>query len=294
MVAVKNANLFVVGAMRAGTTSFMELLAQHPEIYTSPIKEPHFFTETLPKEIFEPLPPNYLEHYFKKQFPLPIHRAHLKNIEEYTKLFENATTEKYLAEGSISYLNAPGVPERIKRYNPEAKIIILTRNPLERAISHYKMNVGLFREKRSFETAIQEEIDAYYKNELPWYSYLQMSFYKDSIAKYEQCFGNNVMVINLEDLVLETKKIGAQLSSFLEVASFEIDNFPQRNKTRKLRFKKVLSMLHRLHLKQLLYSVLPAWGKTRVKNVFLSDNTDLVKMSKKTREILLAIFQKEC
>ncbi|MBZ0326149.1 MAG: sulfotransferase, partial [Altibacter sp.] len=44
----KKANLFIVGAMRAGTTSFVELLSKHPQIYVSPIKEPNYFVDRLP------------------------------------------------------------------------------------------------------------------------------------------------------------------------------------------------------------------------------------------------------
>ena len=49
-----NVNLFVVGAMKAGTTSLIEILSNHSEIYVPPIKEPHFFVDTLPKSLYEP------------------------------------------------------------------------------------------------------------------------------------------------------------------------------------------------------------------------------------------------
>jgi hypothetical protein len=294
MVVAKKVNLFVVGAMRAGTTSFMELLGEHPAIYVSPIKEPHFFTEMLPKEIFESLPSSHLEDYFKKEFPTPIHRAHVKKIEDYTKLFEKVAQEKYLVEGSISYLNAPGVAKRIKQYNPEAKIIILTRDPLERVFSHYRMDVGLFREKRSFETAIQAEINAYYKKELPWYSYLNMSFYKAPILKYRQHFGDNVLVIALEDLVASMDKTSTQISTFLDIRSFKTHSLSKLNKNKRLRFKRVFGLLHSLKLKQIPFSIMPPLGKRWAKNIFLSNQKKTVEISTALRKALTSIFRKEC
>ncbi|WP_432411020.1 sulfotransferase family protein [Rasiella sp. SM2506] len=290
----RKVNLFVLGAMRAGTTSFMEFIGKHPAIYTSPIKEPHFFTESLPKEIFEALPTNHLKHYFKKEFPKPIHRAHVTAIEEYQKLFKNATNQKYLAEGSVSYLHAPHVASELQHYNPEAKIIIVTRDPLERAVSHYHMNVGLFREKRSFEAALQSEIEAYHKNELPWYSYLNMSFYKATISNYRQHFGDTILVISLEDLVENTEKTSTQVSTFLEICPFETQALPALNKNKRLRFKKVFGVLHYLKLKEILFSIVPSTRKSSVKNIFLSDCENEVKMSTELRKTLLAIFQKEC
>ena len=63
------ANLFIVGAMKAGTTSFNELLTNHPEIYFSPIKEPNYFINDQPKSIYEPSRFFNIDSYFKNQFP---------------------------------------------------------------------------------------------------------------------------------------------------------------------------------------------------------------------------------
>ena len=151
----QKANLFIVGAMKAGTTSFMEALAQHPDIYVSPVKEPHYFVNELPKLLYEPSRFFNLEAYFKNDFPKPLHIANLKNKEHYEQLFSLSNQEKYLAEGSTMYLHAPESAQKIQQYNPEAKIIILTREPVSRAYSHYKMLTGLSRETRSFQEVVE-------------------------------------------------------------------------------------------------------------------------------------------
>lgn len=290
----RKANLFVVGAMRAGTTSFMELLAQHPEIYTSPIKEPHYFSETLPETIFEPQSSSVLAEYFKKEFPRPIHRAHVKKLTDYHKLFGKATSEKYRAEGSVSYLHEPNAASKIKHYNPDAKIIVLVRDPLKRAKSHYQMNKGLFREKRSFEAVMKAEIEAYQNGRLPWYSTLGMSFYKAPILNYKKHFEDNVLVIALEDLVSNTKKITTEISTFLNIGSFETNSLSKLNNNKSLRFKKVVGVLHYLKLKRVLFSRPPSSGKIWAKGFFLSDKKGIITISDELRKVLIAIFQKEC
>ena len=66
------ANLFLVGAMKAGTPRLCEIMQQHRAIYVSPIKEPHFFVDTLPEILYEPSPFFSLERYFRKEFPKPL------------------------------------------------------------------------------------------------------------------------------------------------------------------------------------------------------------------------------
>ena len=149
----KQANLFLVGAMKAGTTLLMDLLSQHPEIYVSPIKEPNFFVEEVPEELYDPSRFFSLEKYFKKDFPNPLHIANVNTLQDYRKLFSISTHEKYRLEGSTMYLHAPNTPQRICQYNNDATIIIIKRDPLDRAYSHYNMLTGLSRELRLLKAA---------------------------------------------------------------------------------------------------------------------------------------------
>src|SRR5436853_5081581 len=103
----RKANLFIVGAMKAGTTSFSNTIAQHPDIYFSPIKEPNFFVNEIPKKIYTPSKYFSLEKYFEKEFPKPLHIAHLQDIFQYDRLFSvSQSSYKYFADGSTSYLHA--------------------------------------------------------------------------------------------------------------------------------------------------------------------------------------------
>lgn len=141
MMDVQKANLFVVGAMKAGTTSFTNLLSKHEQIYCPPVKEPHFFVEALPRSLYESSRFFNLNSYLENDFPKPLHITKIETLAQYRQLFTLAAAEAYRVDASTAYLHAEESAQRIHAYNPEAKIIILLRDPLQRAFSHYKMDL---------------------------------------------------------------------------------------------------------------------------------------------------------
>ena len=133
---IKIPNLFIVGAMKSGTSSLHNYLATHPEIYMSEFKEPQYFAD-LGKDIS------------RNQFPTE---------EAYLSLFKNAGNAKIIGESSTNYSKIPeftGVPQRIKAFSPEAKIIYIMRDPIERALSHYWERVKRYLEGRDLLTTIK-------------------------------------------------------------------------------------------------------------------------------------------
>jgi len=104
-------DFLVIGAMKAGTTSFFHYLSQHPQILPSIKKEVRYFDKQYEKP----------EAWYRAHFPLR------------SQLIDGCIT----GEATPIYLFNPRVPQRIKRHCPDAKLIILLRNPTERAISHY-------------------------------------------------------------------------------------------------------------------------------------------------------------
>src|SRR2546423_7757610 len=129
-------NFFIVGAARSGTTSLDHYLNQHPEIYMAPRKEVNFFTAD--------------------HFPLSgpgderINRGVIDDVDHYAQLFERVAGERAIGEISVFYLCYPGTAERIKQAVPAAKIIIVLREPVERAYSAYMHLVRDGREQLGF------------------------------------------------------------------------------------------------------------------------------------------------
>jgi hypothetical protein len=110
-------NFFIVGAAKAGTTSLYEYLRQHPDVFMPEDKEPWFFCG-----IPDPAPAS------AKRFP---------TLESYLSLFENAGDCKAIGEASVSYLPSDTAAARIYERYPDARIIIVLRNPADRVYSWY-------------------------------------------------------------------------------------------------------------------------------------------------------------
>lgn len=115
-VKMRYPNLFIIGAPRCGTTSLSSWLAEHPQIYFSPIKEPFFFSTD-------------------------VHKPGVSSFEEYMSLFAAAKpSHKYIAEGSTSYLFSRIAVPKIEKLFPGSKYIVMVRSPVEMAISLYALN----------------------------------------------------------------------------------------------------------------------------------------------------------
>jgi Sulfotransferase domain len=188
-------NFFVVGAPRCGTTSMWHYLRQHPEIFMSPVKEPHFFVPFRPR--FMPA---------------------VKDERAYLRIFEGAKDEKVLGEASPSYLTDPGAAERIKAVAPHARILALVRDPVERAHSDYWHKVRYGVERRSFlevvRTGLAEETTT-----------ILIGRYPTSLQRYYDAFGPNVLVLVFEEFAADVRGAVRQVLEFLEVDPGLADEF---------------------------------------------------------------------
>lgn len=287
------ANLFVVGAMKAGTTSFMELLSQHPQIYVSPIKEPNYFVDEMPRRLYNPSRFFDLKTYFDKQFPNPMHIANLDQEEDYAKLFSLAKDELYLAEGSTAYLHAAETPARIAAYNPKARIVILTRDPLKRAYSHYKLDRSKGRTPKGFQALLQAEIKDYEAGKLDPFGYLGMSFYDRAIARYRALF-DQVFVMPMESLAADQSQAMSDLAAWLEITPFEKrQEEVKRNAGKTLRFQKLFYILNRLGLKDFFSKWVGTQTRQRLFHALSKKKESGIQLSESLQTQLTEIFQKE-
>ncbi|MDO5655731.1 MAG: sulfotransferase [Flavobacteriaceae bacterium] len=287
---MKKVNLFVVGAMKAGTTAFTEMLAQHPDIYFSPVKEPHYFVKDLPQSMYSPSRFFSLEKYLDEKFPEPLHITHIQTLDQYEKIFSKAPDNvKYRAEGSTGYLHAPESAKIIYDYNPNAKIIILTRDPLKRAYSHYQMNAGLGRETRSFEEAISQDIKDYQAGKRDQWNYLGMSIYQENIQRFLNIFGENVLVIDLRENKENPTIFLDKINRFLQIQTYDF-NLERKNESRNIKNPKLQNFLFQSGVRDIARQILPNSLRQKLFEK-LSTSKQTLEISEKTQNEFNKIIQ---
>ena len=193
-------NLLIVGAAKSGTTSLHNYLKQHPQIFMSAHKEPHFLINS---EIGENR----------------IHKAVLK-FDDYKQMFKTQKNYLFKGESSVMYLAYPQYSiKNIKKYlSSKVKIIIMLRNPIERAYAGYLHNVRYNPlENLSFEEALANSEERYKnnKNITPDTRYLHVGSYFTQVASFLTEFKDNVHIILYDDYVKDINYCFEKVFSFL-------------------------------------------------------------------------------
>ncbi len=117
----------IIGAAKAGTSAVFDQLGQHPGVFASPRKEPHFFAFE-GEEVHFTTPPGVSD---------PMRRIAITGWPEYQALFEGADPSQASGEASTQYLYVPGTAERIHRRVPSVRLLCILRDPVSRAYSAY-------------------------------------------------------------------------------------------------------------------------------------------------------------
>ena len=208
----KKPNFFMVGAPKCGTTALSEYLREHPNIFMSTPKEPHYFATDMEGYRF------------------------VKTENDYLGLFGNVTKEhKAIGEASVYYLYSKDAIKNIFAYNKEAKIIIMLRNPVEMVYSlHSQLVESANEDVRDFMTAWELVEKRKSGDMLPENSKDHKVLFYDEIGKYNEQLENvykyfnseQVKIILFDDFKVNTKKIYEEILEFLNVPQDNRGKFP--------------------------------------------------------------------
>lgn len=175
----------ILGAAKCGTTSLFEYLGQHPDVFVPDKKEPHFFAlqGTTPA--------------FTGPGDERFNRRAVTTRAEYEALFDGAT-EPARGEASPSSLYFPNAAERIHALLPDARLIVILRDPIQRALSAYLHHLKEDREPApDFPTAIEQE-EA--REEAGWHyfwRYVDKGFYHRQLSRYTERFSREQLCVCL-------------------------------------------------------------------------------------------------
>jgi Sulfotransferase family len=200
-------NFFIAGAPKAGTTSLYHYLCQHPEIYMSPVKEPNFFaSEIRPENLADELQAEAALDAVKLRSylhgPMTEHRfgGMITDWEDYLKLFRNAREEKAIGEASVCYLWSKTAAENIHRTLGAAKIILILRDPADRAYSQYLQCLSTGRLHDSFSRRIEQSRHRASDKFTVMYPWLEFGCYCEQVRRFHAHFGNaNVLILLYQD-----------------------------------------------------------------------------------------------
>lgn len=202
-------NFIIIGAQKAGTTSLFAYITNHPAVAKSSKKEVRFFDVNFSKGV----------RWYRHHFPL------------------NAALKEGIIAGEATpgYLYHPHAAKRIASIVPEAKLIVILRNPVDRAISQYWHEIRHGAENLSMQEAFKKEKERLdgerdYGYAHVHFSYLDRGIYITQIARYLNYFDRNqIHILKSEDLFRNTQAVFDKVAKFLKITSYKLPDTKPRN-----------------------------------------------------------------
>lgn len=204
-------DFLIIGAQKSGTTSLYNHLVQHPSVGCAFEKEVRYFNDHYGKGV----------NWYRAHFPT----SPLKQVQTL-----RYRTRYITGEGEPSYLANPLAPQRVLDLVPDVKLIVMLRNPVDRAYSHYQHRFTRNRETRPFEEVVSADkkvlLDGF--DGLPTgdgkrlghlhYSYLPRGFYAEQLENWFAVFPQGQFkIIHAEEFFADTQKVYDEVLEFLSL-----------------------------------------------------------------------------
>ena len=288
-------NFFLIGAPKAGTTLIHARLSRHPEVFLSPLKEPnHFATDIDPTRFsaaFRANVPGDLEGYLADR---PLKRRQIgfvQDPEHYSALFEGAEkAQRVVGECSTSYLWSTEAAVNVAATHPDARILVVLRNPVERLHSHWLMARKYGFTRLPLLEAVEQDRahpdPGWGRSEL----FVQAGLYADALGRWQQAFpaGKVKVLLNEE---LDNPDTWSDLADWLGLdgAIPDVDR-TEGNLAGRARWEGLNAWLTRTGLKSSLGALLPAGMKRKVSGAWYTGD-DLPSLNEEDRAALTPLFQ---
>ncbi|MFC1705983.1 sulfotransferase [Planctomycetota bacterium] len=229
---MRKPNFFIVGAPKCGTTALNDYLGEHPSVFMFRPKEPHYFAFDVSQRL------------------VPSRSAYLKGFTR-----NRSSTYGAVGEASVWYLwSQVAIPE-IRRFDPEAKLIAVIRNPVDLVYSLHSELLCLLQEDRyDFEEAWRLQQDRRSGLRIPrrcanpqFLQYGEVARLGSQLERALSTFPRKqVKIVLFDDFVSEAQGTFEDVLAFLEVPPDGREDFPRINANRRLRFRWVQGLLPRL------------------------------------------------
>lgn len=283
-------NFLIFGVQKAGTTSIYDYLAQHPQVFTSDRKE----TEFLGRQLTDGVPTNG-EHLNRESTPGG--RKQILTLDDYAQLFEGVTDEIAIGEASPNYLflHEQAVPN-IQTYVPDAKLIAILRNPIERAYSDYLMHI---RQVVGNQKTLEEQVR---NSPTTSYTLLKGLYYKGT-KHFLDTFGpDQVKIFLYDDLRKDANQLMRNVYRFLGVNPDYSADTQRRYQTAQVPKNQAINKLLRTEnplrsvARTVLRTVVPEETRQKLRSRLIAANSsgkDSVPLSAETRQLLCDYYRED-
>ncbi len=182
----------IVGAMKSGTTSLARWLKPHPQVFLSDVKELHFFDV----------------HYHK-------------GADWYRGQFAGAGPSLAVGEATPVYMYDERAPARMHALLPEARIVAILRNPVDRAYSHYWHNRQRGNELLDFREAVEREPERRQRDDQPYlhaYAYMDRGRYLQQLQRLTASYAREQLLVEtFDDLRQDPQSVYRRVCGFIGV-----------------------------------------------------------------------------
>ncbi|MGR8920876.1 MAG: sulfotransferase domain-containing protein [Gammaproteobacteria bacterium] len=212
-------DFIIIGAPKCGTTSLYNYLIQHPDVCPAIEKETRYFDQRFHHSLW----------WYRGNFPTVFRAA-----------WQRLSGRRFVAgESTPTYLFDRATPARVRAVLPDVKLIVLVREPVDRAFSNYNMEVRNGAESLSFEDALAAEEErladprietlsdgtAFPYNELH-YAYVARGRYTEQIDRWLEHFpAENLLVLKSEDMYEDPRGVVNRTFDFLGLPGFELEQY---------------------------------------------------------------------
>jgi hypothetical protein len=272
---VNRPNFFIVGAPKSGTTNISYYLMQHPDVFMPDNLEPYYFARLdVPKN-------------FKRKI--------ISDESKYLDLFKKSKNCKAIGESSPVYMYCPHSAEDIKKKNPESKIIISLRNPIEITYSEYfSLKFMGFDNNLSFNELLDLSEEQMSKGEFNIDSLLESGFYSKHIKRFQEIFPKEqIKIIIFDDYIKNTIPTIKSILSFLDIKK-QIDFSKSAQGAYKIPTNSVSKLiLNNSVIRDVSKRIIPTVSRQKFGEKFLVKESKRPELKQKDRQRLQKIFKND-
>lgn len=276
-------NFLIIGAAKGGTTSMYAYLSQHPQVFMPKFKEPWYFAW------------DGKEPAFRGPGDANLATRYVRNLKDYQALFGPAGEALALGEASTMYFHAEGTAERIRASNPAMKLILMLRNPVDRAFSQYRMRLCDGKEPLAdFGQAVAAEEERIRDGWSQAFWYVRRGFYHRQLQPYDAAFPTEQIKIWLyEELAKEPERVVRETYAFLGVDPSFSPNIERKYNVGATPASAALpaTMRQNSRVQKLVKSLLPSPLRERLSNSLRNRAQNLVTIKPEVREKLTALYR---